>query len=235
MKIITIFYALPTWRESLLAQNHVKILIFATIRHSKEQHRSNLYSVNECCVFDTQVAGSTVERQRPFLLLVPFKYQPTTFSLGYFVFNSFMSPTFYFPFLRVILPPPSALIWARESWMIYRGPSFLAAVIWFGSYATTSHLSKFGRRQTGRLRKRNKLLNGEGGKKWGRSGENAWSSINHSTLSDLGCADNRTGKEKRCIVLASTLQWDSLRRLDDCRNRRGGRGWRRELMQCQTY
>jgi hypothetical protein len=52
----------------------------------------------------------------------------------------------------------------------------------------------------------------------------AWSSIKHSTLSDLGLADNRIGKEKRCIVLADTLQWDSLRGLDDCRNRGGGRG-----------
>ncbi len=68
-----------------------------------------------------------------------------------------------------------------------------------------SPFSKLGQRHTGRLRKRNNLLIREGGREWGRCqtiyyGEKAWSSIKHSTVSDLGLADNRTGKEKRCIV-----------------------------------
>ncbi len=57
--------------------------------------------------------------------------------------------------------------------------------------STPSHLSpvsKLDRRHTGRLRKRDNLLTGEGG--WGGGGaksydgEKAWSSINHSKLSD---------------------------------------------------
>ncbi len=53
--------------------------------------------------------------------------------------------------------------------------------------ASSSPGSKLDRRQTGKLRKRDKLLTGEG--EWGRRGagpcdrKKAWSSINHSTLS----------------------------------------------------
>jgi hypothetical protein len=46
----------------------------------------------------------------------------------------------------------------REYWTIYRGPGFLA-VVWFGSSPALCPLS---RQHTGRLRKRDKLLMGEG-------------------------------------------------------------------------
>ncbi len=62
---------------------------------------------------------------------------------------------------------------SREYWMIYRGPGFLA-VVWFGSSPTPlphppSSLSKLNRQHTGRLRKKDKLLTGEGGRGWARS------------------------------------------------------------------
>jgi hypothetical protein len=50
-----------------------------------------------------------------------------------------------------------------------------------------SPVTKLDRRHTGRLRKRDNLLTGEGGggaKSY--AGEKTWSSINHSILSDIG-------------------------------------------------
>jgi hypothetical protein len=80
--------------------------------------------------------------------------------------------------------------WCREYWVIYRGPGFLA-VVWFGSLPTPFPLLsvyKLVRRRTGRLRKRDKLLTGEGRKGGGPESydrKKAWSSINHSILSGL--------------------------------------------------
>ncbi len=72
-----------------------------------------------------------------------------------------------------------------EDWIIYRGPGFLP-VVWFGSTLTPSPLSPQ-KAHTGRLRKRGKLLTGEGVRGWawsriiyGRKKE--WPSINYSTL-----------------------------------------------------
>ncbi len=77
----------------------------------------------------------------------------------------------------------------REYWIIYRGQGFLA-VIWFGSFAAPPPpitVSKLDRRHTGRLRKRDNLLTGEGvGGGWGAESYNCqktWSSVNHSILS----------------------------------------------------
>ncbi len=64
----------------------------------------------------------------------------------------------------IILSNGSILWWitCREYWIIYRGPSFLV-VVWFGSMPALSPVSKLNRRHTGRLRKRDNLLTGEGG------------------------------------------------------------------------
>ncbi len=54
--------------------------------------------------------------------------------------------------------------------MIYRGTGFLA-VVWFGSSSTPSHPSPFDkldRRLTGRLRKRDNLMMGDGEWEWAR-------------------------------------------------------------------
>ncbi len=73
--------------------------------------------------------------------------------------------------------------------MIYRGPSCLA-VVWFGSSPDTPPpVRKFGRRHTGRRRKRVKLLTGEGegggqgAESYGR--KEAWPSRNNSIFSGL--------------------------------------------------
>ncbi len=61
--------------------------------------------------------------------------------------------------------------------MFYRGPGILA-VVWFSYCTPTSPVSKFDRRHTGRLRKRNLATRRGGG-----CGGGAWSSINHSIIS----------------------------------------------------
>jgi len=66
----------------------------------------------------------------------------------------------------------------------YRGPNFLA-VVWFGSTLTPSPVSMLDRRNTGRLRKSDKLQKEEWG---GRGAESydrktVWSSIKHLILS----------------------------------------------------
>ncbi len=81
----------------------------------------------------------------------------------------------------------------KEYWMIDRRPGFLA-VVWFGSSPTLSSpppVSKNNRRHTGRLRKRDNFLTGEGERGGGCRGaescdrKKAWSSKNHSILSGL--------------------------------------------------
>ncbi len=67
---------------------------------------------------------------------------------------------------------------ARQYWMICKGPGFLT-VVWFGSNPAVSKLDQ---RHTRRLRKRANLRGGDGAKSY--NCEKAWSSINHSTLSD---------------------------------------------------
>ncbi len=91
----------------------------------------------------------------------------------------------------------------RECWTIYRGSGFLA-VLWFGSSPIPPLLSrhKLGRRHTGRLRKRDNLLTGKGGKgvggaKWhGR--KKAWSSMYKY-------------KYKYCILYSYQGSWTGLR------------------------
>ncbi len=72
--------------------------------------------------------------------------------------------------------------------VISRGPGFFP-VVWFGSYPIQPTLPGQ-QRHTGRLRKRDNLLTGEGrgggGGAKSHDGENAWSSINHSILSGRG-------------------------------------------------
>ncbi len=73
----------------------------------------------------------------------------------------------------------------REDWTIYRGPSFLAVVLFGSTPPPPLPGSKLDRRHTGRLRKRDNLLTGEGGD-GGRRGadcKNAWSTMNQSILS----------------------------------------------------
>jgi hypothetical protein len=87
-------------------------------------------------------------------------------------------------------PPPSCTrcTFTREDWMIYRGPGFLAAVVWLGSLLTLfptltseSFLSfSVFLWVTGRGRERS---GGGGVKPYDR--EKAWPSTNHSILSDL--------------------------------------------------
>ncbi len=82
----------------------------------------------------------------------------------------------------------SLILQGREYWLIYRGPGYLA-VVWFGSSPTP--VSKLDRRHTGRLRKRDNFLTGEGGRGgWPRGKsydrKEAWSSIIHSILSISG-------------------------------------------------
>ncbi len=71
---------------------------------------------------------------------------------------------------------------AREFWMIYRGPGYLA-VLWFDSPRLELDWP-----HTGSLRRGGNLLTGGGGEGGGREAESydrkkAWSSINHSILS----------------------------------------------------
>jgi hypothetical protein len=65
------------------------------------------------------------------------------------------------------------LVMDSEYYMIYRGPVFLAVVL-FGS-SPTLPVSKLDCRHTGRLRKRDKLLTGEGG------GKGVGEESNHTT------------------------------------------------------
>ncbi len=79
-------------------------------------------------------------------------------------------------------------ILSRKNWMIYQGPGFLAVAGFGSSPILPPHPSKIDRRHTGRLRKRDNLLTGEGGGGGGGAKSydsmKAWSSINHSKLSD---------------------------------------------------
>jgi len=108
--------------------------------------------------------------------------------------------------------------------MIYRGPGFLA-VVWFGSLPTPfSHplslVSKLDWRNTGRLRKRDTLLTGEGGGYRGEGGQiiRKWKglvlyeSINTLWARDMECDGVFTstafcckGKKHRCAFLKCFL------------------------------
>jgi hypothetical protein len=205
------------WTICLSKQNQVKILLLQPSGIQKNN------TVQTCTLFTNAVLLSC--RSTLSYYLFPFKYQPTTFSLGYFVFSSFVPPTFFFVSFSLPHPHwtgPDSIGWFREdqafspSYNLAHTPPPLPLV------SSTSDTQW-------KTEKEKQLAEGSGGREWGRCqtiyyGEKAWSSIKHSTLSDLGFADNRTGKEKRCIVLTATLQWDSLRGLDDCRNRVGGGG-----------
>jgi hypothetical protein len=88
--------------------------------------------------------------------------------------------------------------------MIHKRPDFLA-VVCFGSSPTpclNSPVRKLERRHTGRLRKRDNVLKGEGeeGRGGAKSydGEKAWSSIIHSILSAI---DWQTPNPVVCIAL----------------------------------
>ncbi len=76
----------------------------------------------------------------------------------------------------------SGFITTREYWMIYREPGLLAS--YDSSPPPPPPVSKLGCRHTGILRKRDRLQAGEGGSQI-RTGEKAWSSINHSRFSGV--------------------------------------------------
>ncbi len=75
----------------------------------------------------------------------------------------------------------------RENWMFYGGPDFLGVVRFHSSPPPLPSVRSTGDACTGRLRKRDNLMTGEGGE-WGGGvksyeGEKIWSSIYHSILS----------------------------------------------------
>ncbi len=81
---------------------------------------------------------------------------------------------------------------AKEYWVIYRGPGFLAVVIWQLPHPL-SPLKVSSTGDTGRLRKGDnlQLADGSGGEMVGvgdkfYDGDKAWSSINHLILSVHG-------------------------------------------------
>ncbi len=90
-----------------------------------------------------------------------------------------------------IVVPTIRRVWAREYWIVYRGPGFLA-LIWFGSSPAPSHplpsvssccdTQEDGERET-------TFWQGGGGAKSNDS-EKDWSSINHSILAGLSCRFN---------------------------------------------
>ncbi len=95
-----------------------------------------------------------------FILILPFDLICPYSSLFVLIHLYSIFPRHFFIFRAV----------TRAYWMIYRGPCFLA-VVWFSSSPTPSHspVSKLDRRFTGRMRKRNNLLTGEGWRMWARS------------------------------------------------------------------
>ncbi len=92
---------------------------------------------------------------------------------GWLVYQDcFLCPNVYTEGTSSTLAPRQKTLLPREYWMIYRGPDFLSAVVWLGSLPTlssTSIISKHDRRHTGRLRKKDNLLTGEGGRGLARS------------------------------------------------------------------
>ncbi len=100
-----------------------------------------------------------------------------------------------YQFLLSVFYPSGMRLTGREYWIIYSGPGFFA-VVWFASSPTPSSpppspVRKLDWRNTGRLRKRDNLLTGEGKKGWGRRQiirpqESQALSINHSVLSVYG-------------------------------------------------
>jgi hypothetical protein len=70
-----------------------------------------------------------------------------------------------------------------------------------GSFPLPPTVSEIYRRLTGRLRKRDNLLKGEGEREGEYDGEKAWSSINHSILSALTPLIVPTGSLRDVIYL----------------------------------
>ncbi len=89
-------------------------------------------------------------------------------------------------YLRISVwhPAPESIKWFTEDQAF--SPSYDVAP---RPPPSPSPVSNIDRRHTGRLRMRDKLLTGEGGRGWGEAypddGEKAWFSINHSILSAL--------------------------------------------------
>jgi hypothetical protein len=89
-------------------------------------------------------------------------------------------------FINFWLPRGKGTGSSWEYWIIYRGAGFLT-VIWLGFFPPPSLPSVCSKE--GRLRKRDILLTGQGGGCGGGAksydGEKAWSSTNHSGLSEI--------------------------------------------------
>jgi hypothetical protein len=108
----------------------------------------------------------------------------------------------FFPFRQLV----STIEWIIE------GQASRGRMIWLLShpFPPPSPVSKLDRRHTGRLRKRDKLLTGEGGRgAESYDGEKAWSSINHSLFSTFRLPElNQWRLQSSKCVSVYLPRWD---------------------------